>query len=61
MSGLVRYEVADGIALLTLNRPEQRNAVNAALAADLRAVLARFEADSPRLICHIVIWASDIS
>lgn len=45
MSGLVRYEVADGIALLTLNRPEQRNAVNAELAADLRATLARFEAD----------------
>lgn len=45
MNGLVRYEVADGIALLTLDRPEQRNAVNAALAADLRAVLAQFEAD----------------
>lgn len=45
MSGLVKYEAAEGIALLTLNRPEQRNAVNAELAADLRAALAQFEAD----------------
>ncbi|MCU9848240.1 enoyl-CoA hydratase-related protein [Defluviimonas sp. WL0024] len=45
MSGLVQYEARDGVAVLTLDRPEQRNAVNAALAADLRDAVARFEAD----------------
>lgn len=45
MTALVGYQGQDGIAILTLNRAQQRNAVNAALAADLRDAIARFEAD----------------
>lgn len=41
----VLYEVRGPIALITLNRPDQRNCVNAALSAGLRAAIHRFEAD----------------
>jgi 2-(1,2-epoxy-1,2-dihydrophenyl)acetyl-CoA isomerase len=39
------YEVSDGVALLTLNRPERRNALNAALNRDLLAGLQQATAD----------------
>ncbi|MBO0713860.1 MAG: crotonase/enoyl-CoA hydratase family protein [Acidimicrobiales bacterium] len=45
MSPSVDYEQLGRSAVLTLNRPEARNAVNAALARDLEAALDRFEAD----------------
>jgi enoyl-CoA hydratase/carnithine racemase len=35
-------EVADGIAIVTINRPEVRNAVSRRVQADLRAALAEF-------------------
>lgn len=41
----VLYETRGPVALITLNRPEQRNCVNAALSAGLRAAVKRFEAD----------------
>lgn len=41
----VRYEIIDRIAIVTLDRPAQRNAIDAATAAALRAALDRFEAD----------------
>lgn len=40
------YEVADGVATLTLNRPERRNALSWDLIAQLRARLADAKADS---------------
>ncbi len=43
---MLRYEVADRVATLTLNRPEKRNALNAALVAALKDGLARAEADA---------------
>lgn len=43
---VLRYEVEGGIATLTLNRPEKRNALNAELVAALKGALARAEADS---------------
>jgi enoyl-CoA hydratase/carnithine racemase len=43
---LVRFSIADGIATLTLDRPDQRNAINAAVAAGLLAAMDRFEADA---------------
>jgi len=46
MTDPVTYEVADGIAVITLNRPEQRNSVNAALAQALRAAVTQFEKDA---------------
>ncbi|MES2973707.1 MAG: enoyl-CoA hydratase-related protein [Pseudomonadota bacterium] len=41
----VLYETSDGIAIITINRPEQRNAVNTAVREGLRAAWHRFEAD----------------
>ncbi len=41
----VLYEVEDGIATITMNRPEARNALSMALQRDLAAALARAEAD----------------
>jgi len=38
---LVLYRVTDGVATLTLNRPEKRNAMNSALVTALRAALDR--------------------
>lgn len=44
-SAVLRYGVADGIATLTLNRPEMRNALNAELVRALKDGLAQAEAD----------------
>jgi len=41
----VRYEVKDGVAFITLNRPAVRNAMNGAMADALKAVWPRLEAD----------------
>jgi len=41
----VHVEADAGVLLITLNRPEARNAVNAALAETLAATLDRFEAE----------------
>lgn len=38
-------EVTDGVAVVTINRPEVRNAVNRQVQHDLRAALAEFGAD----------------
>lgn len=46
MSETVLYEQRGEVVVLTLNRPEQRNAVNLELTGALRAALARFEADA---------------
>ena len=43
MGDFVTYEVRDQVAIITLNRPDARNAVNGDLAADMEAVLDRFE------------------
>ncbi|MFM2047368.1 MAG: hypothetical protein RL383_1445 [Actinomycetota bacterium] len=43
MGDFVTYEVRGNVALITLNRPEARNAVNGDLAADMEAVLDAFE------------------
>ena len=41
----VVYEIADGLATITLNRPEQRNAVNLQLADDLHAAVKAVQGD----------------
>lgn len=43
---LVEFETHGAVALIRLNRPELRNAVNLALTAELRAALARLESDA---------------
>ena len=45
MSEIVQYEVRDRVAIITLNRPEARNAVNGDVAAGLEAAVDRLEAD----------------
>lgn len=46
MTDAVLYEIAEpGIAVLTINRPDQRNCLSAEVRAALRAAWARFEAD----------------
>ena len=41
---------ADGVATLTLNRPEARNALNAAMAEALAAAARRAAAEDARLV-----------
>jgi enoyl-CoA hydratase/carnithine racemase len=43
---LVRYERRERVAIITLNRPEKRNAFNADLVRALREALMKFDADS---------------
>lgn len=45
MNDPVLYETRGAVAILTLNRPEQRNSVNIDLTHALRAALTRLEAD----------------
>ena len=51
----IRYEVKDGVATLTLNRPEAYNALNLALGGDL--FHATLEADEDRAVRCIVVTA----
>lgn len=46
MTATVLSELADGIRIVTLNRPERLNAINPALLADLRAALAEANGDA---------------
>jgi enoyl-CoA hydratase/carnithine racemase len=47
MSDAVRYEARpDGIAVITIDRPEQRNCLSREVREGLRAAWARFEADT---------------
>ena len=48
----ILYEVADGVARLTLNRPEKRNALSIALLQEFNDAL--WEADSDKSV-HCVI------
>jgi len=43
---LVRYGATNGVALITVNDPDRRNAVNDAMSAQLRSAVERAEADS---------------
>ncbi len=45
VSELVSYEVADRVAVITLNRPEVRNAIDLTTAQQLDRALDRFDAD----------------
>ncbi len=46
MSPKLRYERDGGIARITLNRPEKRNALDAEMIADLRREVAEAGADA---------------
>jgi enoyl-CoA hydratase/carnithine racemase len=49
MNNAVTYESADGIAVITLNRPDKRNAINNDLALGLRAAWERLNASDDRV------------
>lgn len=53
---LVTYRVVDGVATVTLNRPEKRNALNFPAYAELEACL-RFASADPACRCVIVTGA----
>ena len=46
---VVTYESRDGVAIITLNRPEKRNAINNDMAAQLRAALERLNQGEDRV------------
>ena len=45
MAGELLYTCADGVATLTINRPEARNAISLALAREISEAMDRFESD----------------
>jgi len=47
---VVGYEVAEQVATITIRRPGQRNAVDAAVTAALREAMDRFEGDGETLV-----------
>ena len=55
---LVTFEVDAAICIITLNRPEKRNAVDGPTARELRDAFERFEAD-PALRVAILTGAGD--
>lgn len=54
---LVLFETIGHVAIVTLNRPEKRNAVNPALSAALEAIVRRIEADPDIRVA--ILTASD--
>ncbi len=54
----ILYEVRGACALITLNRPEQRNAINLAAAEQIEQAFRRFDAD-PALRVAILTGAGD--
>jgi enoyl-CoA hydratase len=48
-SSVVNYESRDGIAIITLNRPEKRNAINNDVALQLRVALERLNDSDDRV------------
>jgi enoyl-CoA hydratase len=46
----VLYAVADGIAYLTINRPDRRNAINAAVVSSISSNLERAETEGARIV-----------
>src|SRR5262245_51183474 len=52
------YEVSEGVATLTLNRPERHNAFNTAMARELHEAWTQIKAD-PAVVCVIVTGAGE--
>ncbi|HZO09380.1 MAG TPA: enoyl-CoA hydratase/isomerase family protein [Myxococcota bacterium] len=52
----ILYDVTDGVATITLNRPERHNAFNVAMAWELADAWARVKSD-PAVVCAIVTGA----
>src|SRR5690606_20280938 len=50
MSDEMLYDRKGGVVVITINRPEQRNAISKAVRVGLRAVFERFEADDEAMV-----------
>jgi len=57
MTKLVESRIEDGVAIVTLNRPEVRNAINATMQAELREGTHGIR--SPRLAGQLVTYVKD--
>ena len=55
----VLFELKDGVATVTLNRPDARNAVNPSLAAQFEAAIDRIESDSA-IRCAVLTGAGPV-
>jgi len=53
MQHTVRYEIRDRIAIITLDRPDQRHAIDATMTAALRTALDRYETDREALVAIV--------
>ena len=58
--GQIRYEAADGIALITIDRPTKRNALTSAMCADLHAAWQRFAASDDVRVAILTAAGDDI-
>ena len=54
----ILYEKQDGVATITLNRPDRHNAFNLAMAHELKDVWAEVKKD-PEVVCVIVTGAGE--
>jgi len=54
----ILYEVADGVATITLNRPERYNAFNRTMASELQQAWTAVKAD-PDVVCAVLTGAGD--
>jgi enoyl-CoA hydratase len=58
--GQIRYEAAEGIALVTIDRPAKRNALTSAMCADLHAAWQRFAASDDVRVAILTAAGDDV-
>jgi enoyl-CoA hydratase len=58
--GHIRYEAADGIALITIDRPAKRNALTSGMCADLYAAWQRFAASDDERVAILTAAGDNI-
>ncbi|HWV51543.1 enoyl-CoA hydratase/isomerase family protein [Pseudorhodoplanes sp.] len=56
----IRYEVADGIAVITIDRPAKRNALTSAMCADLHAAWQTFAASDNVRVAILTAAGDDV-
>ncbi len=57
MPELVKYETSDGVALITMNRPEKLNAINGQMVTQLENAWKRFSCSTDR--CAVLLGSGD--
>jgi len=60
MSSEIRYESADGIATITIDRPAKRNALTSAMCEDLHAAWRRFAASDEERVAILTAAGNDV-